>query len=174
MQATTSSRSRVNLKQLVLSFRVLCLVVALWLIGMRWPWMCVRAATRNTTRAFANLSSSTQALLFVLLPKDFFKDDADMFACFRDLHLCFAWGEGELLHFLSAFFRECGDMAILGQEFLSTITQVTLHGEDLCPFLRCAFAASNLTAPAAKIYDGVGKLQKPMWRNWRGKTSKKK
>ena len=83
-----------------------------------------------------------------------------MYAC---MYLCMcalriyetSLGAGGLIPFLSAFSKEYGASVALGQDFLCAITDANFHKNDLCPMVRIACMATNLTTN--KIQDGHAK-----------------
>lgn len=67
-------------------------------------------------------------------------------------------GNGKLIEFLSMFSKEFGENAILGQEFFSSVVDTVITNEDLCPLLRVAFIATNITCSKDKVVDGFARL----------------
>ena len=65
-------------------------------------------------------------------------------------------GAGDLIPFLAAFSKDYGASVALGQDFLCAITDANLQKNDLCPMVRVACLAANLTTN--KTQDGVARL----------------
>eukprot|EP00435_Cladocopium_sp_Y103_P019630 s531_g4.t1 len=105
-------------------------------LGPIQKWKSIRDMLLNAGIAYA---TTAKASAFIVHPKN-------------------RSGNGQLIDFLNVFSKEFGESAVLGQEFFCSVTDAVISNEDLYPFLRCAFMATNLTCGKAKCVDGFARL----------------